>query len=190
VRIVGGRLGGRRLAGPSAKGTRPTSDRAREGIASALEARGLIEGARVLDLFAGTGALGFEALSRGAAHVCFVDRDAGCVRAIKDNAELFGVTADIRALSIDLFREGALERISADPPFDLLFADPPYAEIAKLGPVLEELFRRGRLTTGAALVLEHARRDSPVLPEGFGEIASYRYGDTAVVLCLAPKERT
>ncbi|HEY8431321.1 MAG TPA: 16S rRNA (guanine(966)-N(2))-methyltransferase RsmD [Sandaracinaceae bacterium] len=188
MRIVGGRFGGRRLAAPRGEGTRPTAERVREAIASALEARGWIEGAVVLDLFAGTGALGLEALSRGAARAVFVDRDPARARAIEKAARELGIGDDVRALALDLEKppRAWLGRLPGDEVFDLVFVDPPYAMIAAVTKVLAALAKSGKLRPGAAVVVEHARRHPPELPPGFAEIARYRYGDTAVLLSTAP----
>lgn len=188
MRIVGGRLGGRRLAGPRGTSvTRPTAERVREAIASALDARGLLEGALVLDLFAGTGALAFEAISRGAASAVLVDRDPAMVRAIRESAALLGVDRGVQALALDLERDPSswLGRVPGGP-FDLVFLDPPYARIELAPRALEAAWRAGRLRPGATAVIEHARRHGPTLPPCFGQIATYRYGDTSVVLCAAP----
>lgn len=187
MRIIGGRLGGRRLAAPRGVSTRPTAERVREGIASALDARGLIEGAVVLDLFAGTGALGFEAISRGAARAVFVDRDRAVVGAIEKGARELGIAELVRALALDLEKppRSWIGRLP-DERFDLVFLDPPYASIEVVTAVLAAAGESGKLQPGAAIVIEHARRRPPVLPPGFVEVASYRYGDTAVVLATAP----
>ncbi len=189
MRIVGGRLGGRRIAAPRGRGTRPTAERVREGIASALEARGWIEDAVLLDLFAGTGALGFEALSRGAARAVFVDRDPALARAIEKAARELGVEAQVRALALDLEKPARawLPRLPEER-FDLVFLDPPYAAIGIVREVLAAAWESGKLRPGAAIVVEHARRQPPALPPGFSEVASYRYGDTGVVLGTAPGE--
>ncbi len=189
MRIVGGRLGGRRLAAPRGQSTRPTSERVREGIASALEARDRIDGARVLDLFAGTGALAFEALSRGAASAVLVDRDPKRVRAIRESARELGLDDLVTTLALDLAKDpGAWIARLPDTTFDLVFLDPPYAEIGMVTGVLAAARESGKLSPDAAIVIEHARRKPPSLPPDFSELASYRYGDTAVVLASAPGE--
>lgn len=161
----------------------------REGIASALDARGLIEGAAVLDLFAGTGALAFEALSRGASSAVMVEKDASLVRALAKSARELGVSAEAAALALDLERPPRiwLPRLP-DRRFDLVFLDPPYARMAVVGAVLAALAKSGKLSPDAAVVIEHARQQPPTLPDGFGEIATYRYGDTAVLLSTAPSD--
>jgi 16S rRNA (guanine966-N2)-methyltransferase len=188
MRIVGGRLGGRRLVTPRGQGvTRPTSERVREAVASALDARDRIEGAVVLDLFAGTGALAFEALSRGAASAVMVDRDGAMVRAMRESARHLGLAREVQVVSLDLERppESWLPRLP-DGPFDLVFLDPPYARVALAADALAALWSAGRLRPEATAVVEHDRRRPSTLPPDFGEIATYRYGDTAVILCAAP----
>lgn len=187
MRIVGGSLGGRRFPGPRGSATRPTSERVREGIASALEARGAIDGARVLDLFAGTGALSFEALSRGAESALLVDADKRAVRSFAESAKTLGLTSRVRSLELDLFGEpvGIVRRIlraAGDAPFDLVFADPPWAEIARVPALLSALAAEGALADGAFVVLEHAVRRPPGDIPGLATVGTYRHGDTAVVL--------
>ncbi len=188
MRIVGGRLSGRRLAAPRGQSTRPTAERVREGIASALDARDRIEGAIVLDLFAGTGALSFEALSRGAARAVLIERDPKLVRAIREGARELGLADIVTAVALDLEKDPAswISRLP-DARVDLVFSVPPYAKIAIVTSVLAAAWDCGKLSPGAAVVVEHARRAPPTLPPGFSELASYRYGDTAVVLASAPE---
>lgn len=188
MRIVGGRLSGRRFAGPKTGGVRPTSERAREGLASALDARGKLEGARVLDLFAGTGALGFEALSRGAAHAVFVERDRVVCAALRRSVEELGLGTSTSLVAGDLLARAAktLDRLVEMGPFDLVFADPPYAQIDALGPLLQAIVRRGLLAPSALVVVEHAAEDSLAVIEGLASVAEYRYGDT-VAEFLTPR---
>jgi 16S rRNA (guanine966-N2)-methyltransferase len=186
VRIVGGALRGQQLKARPAAATRPTSDRVREAIASALQARGLLAGARVLDLFAGTGALGLEAVSWGAAALVAADSDRKAVQGVKENARALGVAAQVRALQLDLLGPAgkvasALEREAA-APFTLVFCDPPYTLVQPAATLLDELGARGVLAEGAALVVEHARKQPPERPARFAELAAYRYGDTGVLL--------
>jgi 16S rRNA (guanine966-N2)-methyltransferase len=159
----------------------------REALASALDARGLLDGACVLDLFAGTGALAFEALSRGAAHAVLVDRDPAMVRAMRESAATLGLQAQSEVLALDLERPASawLPRLPGGP-FELVFVDPPYVRVDLVAPMLEALAAADRLASEATVVIEHARRAPPDLARGFGEIAAYRYGDTAVVLWAAP----
>src|SRR5882757_4934568 len=126
TRVIAGRAGGRRLAVPPGTGTRPTSDRAREGLFSTWQSLlgGPLEGERVLDLYAGTGAVGLEALSRGAGHALLVEADARAARTVRENVRSLGLPgAEVRSAKA--------EQVVAGPPpgdpYDLLFLDPPYA---------------------------------------------------------------
>jgi 16S rRNA (guanine966-N2)-methyltransferase len=177
VRIVAGVAGGRRLAVP-ARGTRPTSDRVREAVFSAVQARRGLEGARVLDLYAGSGALGLEALSRGAAHVRFVELDRQVAAVLRRNVKALGLpgaevtTADVLAV------------LRSDPgqPYDVVLADPPYAlDDRALGSVLNALASGGWLAPGALVVVERASRaPAPAWPPDVVALTNRRYGDTAV----------
>ncbi|MCR6484806.1 16S rRNA (guanine(966)-N(2))-methyltransferase RsmD [Amycolatopsis sp. OK19-0408] len=176
TRIVAGTAGGRRLKVPP-KGTRPTSERVREALFNALETAGELDGARVLDLYAGSGALGLEALSRGAADALFVESDRRAVEVLRGNISLVGLGGTIRA--------GQVETVVAAPapsPFDLVLADPPYAvDAGALGSVLASLAGGGWLGTSALVVVERAARDGePVWPAGFEPSRVKKYGDTAV----------
>ena len=179
MRIVAGAFGGRRLNTPRGLKIRPTSDRVREAIFSII-APHLAE-ARVLDLFAGTGALGLEALSRGAAHVVFVDENPGAIRLIRANAALCG--AGGRATVVEAPVERALRRMSTiETSFDLVFLDPPYGQglVEKTFPHLTEVTHSGTLA-----VAEHHVKD--ILPDAVGawmKSRERRYGDTAVSFYL------
>ncbi len=188
VRIVAGVAGGRRLAVPP-HGTRPTSDRVREAVFSALVARRDLEGARVLDLYAGSGALGLEALSRGAAHVQFVESDRRAAGVLRRNIETLGLggrggtaaqvsAADVRAV------------LRGDPgqPYDVVLVDPPYAlDEEALGGVLNALVGGGWLAPAALLVVERpAKAPTPAWPDGVFALTQRRYGDTAVYYGCAP----
>jgi 16S rRNA (guanine966-N2)-methyltransferase len=186
VRIVSGRFGGRRLPARIAEGTRPTSDRVREAIGSALAARSAFDGAHVLDLFAGSGALGLEALSRGARRLVSVDDDRRVVLGIEQNVRALGAGDDALVVALDLL--GTPARAAArlaqlpESPFSLVFADPPYADAARLPELITALLDAGALAGHAFVVLEHA--DAHVVPAlaGFEQVARYRYGDSAVTL--------
>lgn len=184
MRIVGGSLSGRRIPGRPPKGTRPTSDRVREAIASALVSRGLIDGARVLDLYAGTGALSFEALSRGARFADLVDRSKPAVSGIRAAAAALGLSERVAVHRLDLSKAEGLDRL--EEPAELVFLDPPYADVAQCATVLARLWSAGKLAPGAAIVIEHARGATFALPAGFTEQTRYRYGDTGVLLAEAP----
>ncbi len=182
MRIVGGALSGRIFSGPGGDRTRPTSERVREGMFSALEARGVVEGARVLDAYAGTAALAFEALSRGASSAVSVERDARSVKAIVSDARALGLAGRHEALAADL--ERAIGRLGT-APFDLIFCDPPWADLSRAVLVLRRLSEH-LLAPSGRVVLVHAARDahpalgSDALPLAID--ADYRYGDTAVVI--------
>jgi 16S rRNA (guanine966-N2)-methyltransferase len=183
IRIVGGSLGGRRLKAPEGDATRPTSDRVREAIASVLAARDMLSGARVLDLYAGSGALGFEMLSRGAERVLFVERDPKVARLIRENASELALTERVEVLSEDATRARAEDAIVARAPFSLVLADPPYRDVQRAVDALARMVTRGMLDPDACLLLEHGTKVTPVLPSEFAVLSNYRYGDTTVVLC-------
>lgn len=190
LRIVGGRLGGRRFAGPKSAAVRPTSERVREAVASALEARGAIEGAEVVDLFAGTGALAFEALSRGAARATVVDRDRRLLRALERTARDLGLAENVRSVCVDLLKDPdrAAETLASAGPFTLVFVDPPYAQVDAAARLLDALIDRGTLAEGAWVVLEHAS-SGPAPAVGLASVTRYRYGDTGVELGTVPPRR-
>ncbi|HLT45830.1 MAG TPA: 16S rRNA (guanine(966)-N(2))-methyltransferase RsmD [Rubricoccaceae bacterium] len=172
MRIIGGRLRGRALRAPKGRETRPTTDRVREALFNLLAARRPLEGARVLDLFAGTGALGLEALSRGAARVVFVEAHAPTLRLARQNAADLGVAAAcafLRADAVAFLRRPPAER------FDLAFADPPY-DLDAL-PDLPDL-ARPHLAPGGLFALEHdARHDFAAHP---ALVVTRPYGRTVV----------
>jgi 16S rRNA (guanine966-N2)-methyltransferase len=179
VRIVGGRLRGRSIASPAHDGVRPTSDRVRESVFNVV-LHGIedftIDGQRVIDLFAGTGALGLEALSRGAAHVLFVEENAESRGLIRQNIEAMGLTGSTR-----LFRRDATDLGPAAPmqPFALAFLDPPYGK--GLGERAIASLRDGKwLTPGAVVVWEERASSGLSWPEGFTEIDRRTWGDTQV----------
>lgn len=120
MRVVAGELGGRRLVSPEGLSTRPTTDRVREAIFNALGSAGMVEDALVADLYAGSGAIGIEALSRGAEHCTFVERDRTALRALEENVETLGLTARSKVITTDVLAVGSA--IDAD----VAFADPPY----------------------------------------------------------------
>ncbi len=186
MRIIGGALRGRQLDAKAAPTTRPTSDRVREAIASALHARGLLSGGRVLDLFAGTGALGLEALSWGATVVLAVDSSRKAVACVSANARALGVAPQVRTLELDLVASpdkaaAAIGRTRL-APFTLVFADPPYTLVQSAVDLLTAVAKHGLLAPRAAIVVEHASKSPPERPACFAELATYRYGDTGVVL--------
>lgn len=167
MRIVGGRWGGRRLKAPPGRGVRPTTDRVREAWMSAVGPA--LPGARVLDLFAGSGALGLEALSRGASEVVFVERGRDALRVLRENVAALGAGAESTVVADDVFRYlGRNAEL-----FDLAFADPPYDTgdaPALVARFLARPFAR-------ELWLEHAWREALPLPP---DARTRRYGDTAL----------
>jgi 16S rRNA (guanine966-N2)-methyltransferase len=164
VRVVAGIYGGRTLKAPRGQGVRPTADRVREALFSIL---GPLDGARVLDLFAGTGAWGIEALSRGAASCVFVDVDTRPVRA---NLEVLGIDAEVR-------RGQALSALKPDDQYDLVLLDPPYRDAARLGAQLTEALPPV-LDPSARVVSESDRRHP--LDLGLPLHDERRYGDTLI----------
>ena len=192
MRIIGGRLSGRRFGAPSGRGTRPTSERVREALASALQARGAFDGARVLDLCAGTGALSFEALSRGASQAVLVDSDPRAIRQIAQSAKELGLDAQVRTMRLDLLRDptGAVRKLPrTDTGFSLVFADAPYSEIDVMGTLLDALAASGRLATGACVVVERPAAHDWSWPNGLARDADYRYGQTGISLGVYAPEK-
>src|SRR5260370_2284024 len=179
MRIVGGRLRGRALLAPSSRAIRPTSERLRESIFDILAHRfpGSIEGARAIDLFAGSGALGLEALSRGAAFALFVD-DGGEARALlRANGEALGLGGVARIWRADATKLGAAP---AGAPSTLGFLDPPYGK-QLAGLALAALAAGGWLAEGALCVVEEEAKAEVAAPAGFALADERRYGDTKIV---------
>jgi len=184
MRVIAGQWRARRLLGPPRGAeTRPTSDRVREAVFNLLGER--VEGARVLDLFAGTGALGIEALSRGAAHVTFVEADRGLCETIQTNLENLEAAPEAYAL---LKRDVRRSVKSLAGPFDLVFVDPPYGHLLER-EALAVLCAEGSLAPGATVVVEHASREEVSLPPAaadvLGDADTRAYGDTSVTLFTA-----
>jgi len=183
TRIVAGTARGRRIAVPP-HGTRPTSDRVREAVFSALAARIDLDGARVLDLYAGSGALGLEALSRGAVHARFVESDRRAAAVLRRNvADLALPGAEVSVAAVETVLEGC-----PDAPYDLVLLDPPYAlDDEELARVLAALPGGGWLAPGAVLVVERsARSAAPRWPCGVAALTARRYGDTCMHYGFAP----
>jgi 16S rRNA (guanine966-N2)-methyltransferase len=175
MRIVGGRLRGRALAAPKSQAVRPTADRLRESLFNILtHAYGdPISGARVLDLFAGTGALGLEAISRGAAFALFVDDGAEARALMRQNVEALGVAAVTRIFRRDATKLGPVHPVE---PFSLVFLDPPYGK-GLAEKALASTHEGGWLTDGALIVVEESV-DVFKAPGGFEEIERRKYDDT------------
>ncbi|HSZ13548.1 MAG TPA: 16S rRNA (guanine(966)-N(2))-methyltransferase RsmD [Solirubrobacteraceae bacterium] len=192
MRVIAGRLGGRRLKAPAGRVTRPTSDRVREAVFGML---GDVEDLRVLDLFAGTGALAIEALSRGARRAVFVERDAGAIRALNENLTALGIAPEAvevrRADALDALRTA----ISRQETYDLVFIDPPYgrarpaptasapASADRWGPELSASLP-ALLSPGARVVVESDRRAPLELDVALER--HKRYGDTSITIHRHP----
>ena len=179
MRVVGGRLQGRNLASPASREIRPTADRLRESVFNILVHAydDPIEGARVLDLFAGTGALGIEATSRGAAFTLFVDNGAEARALLRNNVEALGLGGVTK-----VYRRDATNLGPAHPkePFSLVFLDPPYGK-GLADKALASLRDGGWLMPGALLVVEEAKAAAFAAPEGFEELERRAYDDTEFV---------
>lgn len=179
TRVISGRARGRRLAVPAGRTTRPTGDRVREAMfAAAGSILGSFDGTRVLDLYAGSGAAGLEALSRGASHALFVEAGGRPAQAIRAN--IGAVALDGGQLVTDRVERLLARGLPAgDQPYDVAFADPPYAlPDAELTGVLTALATRGWLGPGALVIVERASRSEPLRwPDGFSPVQSRRYGE-------------
>jgi 16S rRNA (guanine966-N2)-methyltransferase len=183
MRIVGGRLGGRTLASPRSQAIRPTADRLRESLFNILvHAYGdPVTGARVLDLYAGTGALGLEALSRGAAFTLFVDDAAEARALLRENIATLGLGGVTRIFRRDATRLGPAHPLE---PFSLVFLDPPYGKgLAEKALVSAQA--GGWLAPGALIVVEEAADAAFSAPAGFEDVERRRYDDTEVVFLRA-----
>ena len=180
MRIVGGRLRGRALAAPKSQGIRPTADRLRESLFNILmhAYADAISGARVLDLFAGTGALGLEAISRGAAFALFVDDGAEARALLRQNVEALSLAAVAR-----IFRRDATKLGPAHPvePFSLAFLDPPYGK-GLAEKALTSAHDGGWLTEDALIVIEESADAGFKAPDGYEEIERRKYDDTEFVI--------
>jgi 16S rRNA (guanine966-N2)-methyltransferase len=179
VRIVGGRLRGRLLEAPASRAIRPTSERLRESIFDILIHRhaGVVEGARVVDLFAGSGALGIEALSRGAKFALFVDNGPEARALLRANVEAFALGGVTRIWRADATLLG---KAPAGPPFTLAFLDPPY-EKGLAGPALAGLVEGGWLASGALVVVEESAEAEIGAPTALRIVDERVYGETKVV---------
>lgn len=179
MRIITGSLKGRRLKSPTTDETRPTSDRTKEGMFNVIDARRYFDDLEVLDLFGGSGNLGFEAISRGAAHVTFVDASRASVKIIEENATILGVSDQVRVVCspVDTF----LSRFAR--PFDLVFADPPY-DYPEMEKLIDVVMNTGWLAEGGWFLLEHDKRHN------FSEhpwcVFSKPYGRTIVTIFVLP----
>ena len=179
MRVVGGRLRGRTLAAPRSQEIRPTADRLREALFNILiHAYGdPVTGARVLDLYAGTGALGIEALSRGAAFALFVDEGAEARALLRENIATLGLGGTSRVFRRDATKLGPAHPIE---PFTLVFLDPPYGQ-ALAEKALASAGAGGWLSPGALIIVEEAVKSAFAAPEGFAELERRRYDDSEFI---------
>jgi 16S rRNA (guanine(966)-N(2))-methyltransferase RsmD len=178
TRIVAGTLGGRRLVVPPGQATRPTSDRVREALFSSLDNLTDLDGARFADLYAGSGAVGLEACSRGAAHVLLAEADAKAARVARNNIAALGVADRVRLVA------DKVERLLAGAPeelYDAVFLDPPYAVAdERVAEILRALAERW-LAPDAIVVAERSSRGAaPAWPEGLEPLPERRYGETTL----------
>lgn len=186
MRIVGGKFRGKKLVAPTHQGTRPTCDRARETLFNILFhnphlGSSVLLGKRVLDVFAGTGALGLEAISRGAETVSFIENDPATLKVLRENLKAF----DLPALRI--YEEDATH-LSRVPmlPFGLIFLDPPYHQNLLL-PSLENLYHKGWLGEGAIVVMETAKNENIIIPSFLTLILERTSGAAKLLFCRCGK---
>ena len=186
MRVISGIARGTKLAAlPGEEVTRPTVDRVKEGMFSAVQF--MLEGARVLDLFAGSGALGLEALSRGAEFAAFADISPTAIACITKNAEALGFTKSVEIVKADW--QAALDRLARDHrTFSLVFLDPPY-KMTEIEKICDHLAENTLLDQGALLVIERWRGDQPHLNRPFKQKDVRQYGDTEIFFfCYNGKE--
>jgi len=177
LRIIGGEHRSRLLRTPGGRGTRPTRSLVREAAFNMIQGR--VAGGRVLDLFAGSGAMGFEALSRGAAYAVFADRDREAAEAITANAKALRLEGRCECLRMD-WRSAVLALNGTASRFDLIFLDPPYSQA--LGEVLGALAASGLLAREGVIVAEHASAMRPETAQGLRAIRTRAYGESALTV--------
>lgn len=185
MRIIGGKWKGRPLAAVRAPNIRPTTDRVREAIFSALFAqlakRGMgWEGLRVVDLYAGTGALGFEALSRGAAFALLVEQDRRSAKVIRGNLEKLDAAKEASLVQCEVAEWFERPLSGSEAPYNVVFADPPYAG-GEAAHVLDLISRSAKVAPGALVVVERSGKDEELpIPAGLKRLSVKNYGDTSV----------
>ena len=178
VRIIAGRLGGRRLRAPRGQATRPTADRVREALFNILLSGGEPPPSQVLDLYAGTGALGLEALSRGVERATLVEEHAPTASLIRENAAALGLEASVSVVAAKV--HDWLRRATVEHGFGWVFLDPPYAQAGELEGSLRMLAGSALLSPGALVVAEHEARDQPMAPDPLERVDQRSYGQTAL----------
>ena len=192
MRVIGGTLSGRRFGAPGGRGTRPTSDRVREALSSALESRDAFRDARVLDLFAGTGALSFESLSRGAHDAVAIDDDARVLRELSKSARTLGLADRTRTVRLDLLGDPSVfaKKVpSIKGGYSLVFADAPYEHVGLVPSLLAGLVDANLLAPGAWVVVERPATYAWVWPNELAPEAEYRYGQTGISLGVYRPEK-
>jgi len=180
VRVVAGRLRGRVLSAPAGDATRPTGARVKEALFSIL---GDVSGARVLDLYAGSGALGIEALSRGAVGAVFVESGRPALACLRENLSKLGLGEVATTLAVRV--ESAAPQLKRHAPFELVLCDPPWRDIEAARAALDALARAGLFAPAARIVLEHSAKEPPATPEGPALLQvcdQRRWGDTAITI--------
>lgn len=182
MRITGGTLRSRSLRAPRGTATRPTTDRVREALFGILGSAGSLEGANVADLYAGTGALGIEAISRGARKATLVESARPALAVLRENVASLGVGDRARVVAGQVGTGACAARLASEGPFDLVLADPPWADVdsGEVATALASLAAAGALAPGATLVLEHASRSPAPEIVGLAREDTRRYGDTAL----------
>lgn len=189
MRIVAGRFRGRRIEAPAGDTTRPTTDRVREAVFSAVAAQagGDLGGGGVLDAFAGSGALGLEALSRGCTYAVFAEEDRAALTTLRANIAALGAERESRVIAGDVFAAAGGRALSGGP-FTLLLLDPPYRlDPVKVAALVSDLATNDLLADGAVIVWEHVNRVEPAWPGGFELLKRKRYGTTQVDIAVYVK---
>ena len=184
LRITGGRFKGRRIKAPALPGLRPTREKVRQALFDILREK--IEGGSFLELFCGSGAVGIEAISRGAARVVFVDTDRRCIKCVKDNIRALGVAQGVDF--VNLSASAGLKSLQGAAKFDIVFIDPPYYTLPDKNCLLK-IIDYDILTPNAWCILEHAKEKQPLAIEGLTFFRSYKYGDTVLTLYRRERER-
>jgi 16S rRNA (guanine966-N2)-methyltransferase len=176
LRVIAGRARGRKLKTRRGTETRPTADRVKESLFNILAPH--LAGCYFLDIFAGNGGIGIEALSRGAALCVFIEKNLQCVKIIKENLSLTGFSGSARIIPCDA-KAALLELAAKEDPFDLIFLDPPYHS-TEISVVLEQVYRQSLLKPGGLLILEHHYNDTSWRNQCWQIMREKKYGDTSI----------